>query len=256
MSDSALVPSGLSGNSKHAMVARALMQDIATGRYPVGSRLPSEPDLAVALGVSRQTLRASLRYLRELGLVVGSQGVGSFVRATVPSTQYSYAFDSVNDLLQYATGTVVQVLSRREFKLSSAQASWLGRKVGEIWFEVHTVRVTPKTNETIASSTILLPYIFGHVLEGMPDSKEPIFSLIEKKMGESITEIAQNISVAFADESHAAALGIANGEAVMCFERRYFGRTGDLIEVSRTLHPSNKFQYGMRVRIQSGLGTS
>lgn len=237
MIDSAVVPSGLGGNSKHAMVARALMRDIASGKYPVGSRLPAEPDFAIALGVSRQTLRAALRHLREMGLVAGSQGVGSFVKAAAPSMQYSYAFDSLHDLLQYAKGTVVQKLSRREFKLTAAQASWLGRKEGEIWLEVHTVRLSPDTGEPIASSTILLPYIYGHILEGPADSREPIFSLIEKCTGEPIMEIVQNISVAFADESHAAAMGIAVGEAVLCFERRYFGRMATLLRfLARSTH--------------------
>src|SRR5690554_946885 len=86
--------------AKHAQVARALIQDIRSGKYPVGAQLPSEPELTVAFGVSRQTIRAALRNLRDLGLVQGEQGVGSFVLSNQPSTRYGYSFDSVDDLLQ------------------------------------------------------------------------------------------------------------------------------------------------------------
>lgn len=252
MSDLTQVPSAISGNTKHAVIARALMQDIVSRKYPVGTQLPSEPELAQSLGVSRQTIRVALRHLRDLGLIAGAQGVGSFVKAGAPSTRLGYTFDSIRDLLQYANDTRVRMISRREITLTVEQATWLDRKPGEVWWEVHTVRVSPDSVSPVASSIILLPYVFGQVLTEVEKSSEAIFTLIERRMGESITEIVQNICIAYADELHAHALGVATGEAVMCMERRYFGRNGDLLEVSRTLHPADRFQYGMRVRVQSG----
>ncbi|MFC4279139.1 GntR family transcriptional regulator [Achromobacter aloeverae] len=249
MTRPAAASAAIPGNTKHAMVARALMQDIASGKYPVGAQLPSEPDLVAALGVSRQTIRTALRYLRDVGLISGSQGVGSFVRASAPSRRYGYAFDSVTDLVQYAADTVMRVLSRREITLTAEQAEWLGRKQGEAWWQVHTLRVTAGLGEPVASSVILIPYVFGQVLDEAEHSSEAIFSLIERRMGESITEIRQSISIARADDAHAEVLGVPPGDAVMCMERRYFGRTGDLLEVTRTLHPAEKFQYDMRVRV-------
>lgn len=44
-----------------------------------GTYLPSEPDLARQLGVSRATLREAMRSFEERGLVVRRQGVGTYV---------------------------------------------------------------------------------------------------------------------------------------------------------------------------------
>ncbi|WP_144148800.1 GntR family transcriptional regulator [Paraburkholderia sp. BCC1884] len=250
MSASQEVPSVISGNTKHAVVARSLMHDIVSGKYPIGAQLPSEPELALSLAVSRQTVRAALRHLRTLGLITGGQGVRSLVCAAAPFHRFGYTFDSLQHLLQYAANTKVHVISREEIRLNPAQSEWLGRKEGEVWWQVQTIRREPETDDPIASSTILLPYVYGHVLDELDASRETIFSLIERKMGESVTEILQNIQIAKVDAVHAAALSIAVGEAVMCIERRYFGRNGNLIEVSRTLHPSDKFEYSMRVRVQ------
>src|SRR5512141_3252113 len=63
------------GTTKHAVVARALLNDIARGKYPVGGMLPSEPQLTTVFGVSRQTIRMALRNLRDLGLIDGAHGV-------------------------------------------------------------------------------------------------------------------------------------------------------------------------------------
>jgi GntR family transcriptional repressor for pyruvate dehydrogenase complex len=61
-------------------VYEALAEQIADGRYPVGSRLPSELDLSKQFGVSRPVLRQALGRLRAEGLVTARQGAGNFVR--------------------------------------------------------------------------------------------------------------------------------------------------------------------------------
>lgn len=56
-----------------------LLLQISKGKYPVGSRLPSEHDLASSLGISRVTLRQALSLLQDDGLVRNERGKGHFV---------------------------------------------------------------------------------------------------------------------------------------------------------------------------------
>lgn len=51
---------------------------------PPESRLPSEPELARQMGVSRATLREAMRSFEGRGLIRRKQGVGTFVIARVP----------------------------------------------------------------------------------------------------------------------------------------------------------------------------
>lgn len=60
-------------------VAERLQAEILAGRLAAGSRLPSERELALALGVNRLTLRAALARLEALGLVTTRHGAGTLV---------------------------------------------------------------------------------------------------------------------------------------------------------------------------------
>ena len=55
---------------------RAMIQ---SGELPDGAQLPSEPELAKTLNISRSTLRAALSYLEYEGTVLRRRGVGTFV---------------------------------------------------------------------------------------------------------------------------------------------------------------------------------
>ena len=57
-----------------------LLNMLASGEYPEGSKLPSETQLSEQLGVSRNTIRTAMSKLIALGLVENQQGYGNCVR--------------------------------------------------------------------------------------------------------------------------------------------------------------------------------
>ena len=63
-------------------VVAQLREQITSGRWPVGSRIPIEPELAEQLGVARGTLREAVRALAHNGLLDIRQGSGTYVAAT------------------------------------------------------------------------------------------------------------------------------------------------------------------------------
>ncbi|SJN10641.1 Transcriptional regulator, GntR family [Leucobacter sp. 7(1)] len=62
-------------------VVERLRAEITEGRWPVGERIPPEPELMAQLGVARGTLREALRALQYTGMLEIRRGDGTFVRA-------------------------------------------------------------------------------------------------------------------------------------------------------------------------------
>ncbi|RDG39677.1 FadR/GntR family transcriptional regulator [Streptomyces corynorhini] len=63
-------------------VISELRNQITTGAWPVGSRIPTEPELVDQLGVARNTVREAVRALAHNGLLDIRQGSGTYVVAT------------------------------------------------------------------------------------------------------------------------------------------------------------------------------
>lgn len=72
------------GRRLYEHIAEALTQRITSGQYGIGSRLPSERDLAQSFAVSRPTIREAVIALELDGLVEVRLGSGVYVKRSTP----------------------------------------------------------------------------------------------------------------------------------------------------------------------------
>lgn len=99
--------------SRYSQAEQALRTLLETGGYRPGDKLPTEPELARQLGVSRATLREALRSFEQQGVIARRQGVGTFV---TPRPVYVESgleiLDSIEGLLG-SKGLAPQVVERQ-----------------------------------------------------------------------------------------------------------------------------------------------
>lgn len=86
---STLPPSSLPARRQSLanQVLSYLQQQIATGAFPVGSKLPAESELMAQLAVGRSTLREAMRVLAHMGLVEVQPGDGTYVCTPPPEAE-------------------------------------------------------------------------------------------------------------------------------------------------------------------------
>lgn len=66
-----------SSQQEYVRVATAIREQVAAGRWALGTLLPRELDLAAQHGVARATIGRALDILRTEGIIVTEKGVGS-----------------------------------------------------------------------------------------------------------------------------------------------------------------------------------
>ncbi|MGD9675922.1 MAG: FadR/GntR family transcriptional regulator [Candidatus Bipolaricaulia bacterium] len=70
-----------------AIAAEQIVEAIHRGDYPVGSRLPSEFELAEQMGVSRPSIREALSALQATAIIESRPGSGNYVLRAPSSTE-------------------------------------------------------------------------------------------------------------------------------------------------------------------------
>lgn len=78
-------------------IAEKLLNDFKSGiKYKPGDKLPNENDLSEEYGISRGTLRESIRILTAGGILEVRRGIGTFVAKTLPDNPVTDLFAVVN----------------------------------------------------------------------------------------------------------------------------------------------------------------
>lgn len=224
------------------------MQDIDSGKYQVGSLLPTEDGLAHRHGVSRHTVRQALRELREEGLIVSRPGIGTTVRARSGTPRFFSGVNTVSDLLQFVDATEMHVVAHGEVIADSALAGQLHCKAGQAWFEISILRKLPQHKLPLSYLKVYLRPEYADAVGLQKLLTRPIYSLVEARYGVRIVEVSQEITAANLSREMARALKAVEGQAAMRITRYYLDRNGSVIEIGIGHYPSGRYTQLSRFR--------
>lgn len=95
----------------HTQVSDFMRTRIATGQWSPGTKLPSEPTLAIELGVARGTLRRAVDDLASEGILSRVHGRGTFISNRPIETSMTTAFGTIAEELreqniEFTTSTI------------------------------------------------------------------------------------------------------------------------------------------------------
>ena len=234
--------------TKHRQVAEALESEITRGRWAVSSFLPSEMELAVRFGVSRQTVRSAIFSLIASGLVATQRGVGTKVLRKKTAPEYSQSLDNINALAYYARNTAVEVIRVQDVVITPELGSVVGANVGETWSHALTLRSAVGQAVPMGVSSVWVPVGSRQSILASRKSGLPVFLEVQKANKKMVSEVRQVLGACLPDKTQAQLLYCDPREALLRIQRWYHAADGTLLEMSDTLHPPSRFQYLMTLR--------
>ena len=239
---------------RYLQLAQTLLSEIETGKYPVGTQLPTEFALCDQFGVSRATAREAVKRLVQLGLVVRQQRIGTTVLAQSATQGYRQRVAGVSDLYQYATDTTLVIESRATPAINEAQALMLEATPGETWLHLRGRRHANGQALPICVTELWLHPAFRSIQGVHGPMTGAIHAAIEQQFGEVITKVEQEIRAVSISSTDALALQVKPHSAGLWICRRYRNRKGQLVELAASTHPADRFSYSTTMQREWGVG--
>ncbi|HEX4327035.1 MAG TPA: GntR family transcriptional regulator [Burkholderiales bacterium] len=235
----------------HGRLAEELLGRIRSGEWPVGATLPSENELSQAAGVSRHTLRHTLRTLEARGFIERRQGAPSKVISSTEPRIFSQDFNSIKELLRYPRNTYRENRVERAIECDRALQPVLKAPVGSSWFHIGAVRREETSGLALAWTDIYIQHRFARVVKTPNHNREMVFEQIERLFGVAIDRAEVEVQASLIGKQHAALLDAPAGSACLVVTRRYFDKQGHPFEVTVTRHPENRFSFGLELKSHS-----
>lgn len=251
MSQNLLPQSPLASGLRYQALAQALVDDISSGRYPVGGLLPTEFELVELYGVSRHTVREAIRRLHDLGLVTRQPGVGTRVRAQAPAARYVHSSEGIGDLFQYVREVNLTLTEKTEVIADDELAEFLECRPGQAWLRVRGRRHFLGEALPIALAEVYIAWPYRGVLDGVEAPSLPLYVMIEQAHGCRAVEVRQQVSAVLLDAEAAEAFGTKPGEAGLRVVRKYRTAGNELFEAAVNLHPGDRFSQSMTLRLEA-----
>ena len=230
----------------YQVVAERLFADIRSGTFPVGSEVPSEALLCQQFNVSRNTVREAIRLLEQSGVVSRRQGVGTRVERSDVQQRYVQTLATISDLWQYVQETSRKILRHDQIAARDAGVPLPGDP-GAVWHRVEALRYVEDEEHAIAWTQIFLPVAYGAVLEELGKDDTLICSLVESVYGVSAHSVQQEITAVEVPGTVARLLNVRAKSAGLAMLRQYSDDTGDIYEVTRSIHPMERYRYSMKI---------
>lgn len=239
----------LAHQPQYALIAQRLIEDITSGRYPVGSLLPPELELCTQFGVSRHTAREAIRRLQERGLVTRQRGIGTTVKASRVEGRYVQTTATIADLPRYVEDTLLVTTQAEEMIADEVLAELLKCPPGQRWVKVTGFRHVNKGKLPMALTDIYINAAYGGIRKLIGTMKVPVYTMIERQYSLTIVEVQQEISATIINSVDAKRLSVKPGSAGLVVTRRYLNDNDRIIEVAVNLHPADRFSYSMSMRL-------
>jgi DNA-binding GntR family transcriptional regulator len=229
-----------------------LKEAIVSGVYPVGSLLPTEDQLGEQYGISRYTVRAALRLLRDDNLVASRRGAGTVVVPPRVSDSDIHQVMSISDLVAFAMDTSFAIDSISMVTMDKSLAARTGLRSGEQWLQVRGLRLSQADLSAVCLAEYYINRSFAAVGRLLQRHTGPIFTLIEDMFGQGIVEVQQQISATLISPALAISLGVAAGSPALEVRRTYKTVDGIVAQVTINTHPASRFRHSMTMhRVRS-----
>ncbi len=230
-----------SGIPLYVQLKEILHEQIRTGVWNPGDRIPSEMDIRGHFAVSRATVRQAIIELEQEGLLVRQQGRGTFVcKPKIEWTLrnfYSYTRDLTERGLHPETRLLIFEIVLRKTIAREVFA------LGEQEPLIKLVRLRLAAGDPLMLETTYLPECFVPELTEEEVRAQALYTLLEEKYGMRLVRARESFEPILIDEFASKMLEVPKGSPALYLERVGALADGRCVELSQTIVRGDRSRY-------------
>ncbi len=237
---------------RYPLVAEKIIQSIKAGDYPVGSVLPSEPELSKKLKVSRSTLRAALAQLQSFGMIERRPRAGTRICADTVPPVYVHTMSASGDLLNFGGHTRRQIKLVENIVMDEELAGWMELPAGRRWLHVGQTRHPYDQDTVLCWTDVYIPAKYVELKSQIENYPGLFYTLIEQAYGVTVGEITQKIRACDVPPAVLQHFDNLHETKALNITRKYVTNTDTCVLASRTYLPNDRFDYSIMFTRQTG----
>jgi DNA-binding GntR family transcriptional regulator len=229
---------------RYQALADILQNEIESGVYPVGTRMPTELELCNRFSVSRFTVREALRRMIDNGMILRRQGSGTVVVSKNPTTMFVQKLNSIDELLQYSIDTRLKVKNSAAVEVDANTAKMIGCEPGTSWHKIESIRYLDEKSPICWTDVYVLPE-HKSLADRIGEDTTPVFMVLEKEFNVVAEEVTMDLFAGSIEESKAWEMGVEPSSPTLIIVRKYKDQNGRVFEVSVSEHPAGRFTFSI-----------
>ncbi|MDF7637877.1 trehalose operon repressor [Lactobacillus sp. ESL0791] len=227
--------------SKSDLIAQDITAKIRHQQFKINSFLPSESELTILYGTSRETVRKALDQLNSLGVIQKIRGKGSMVlnleKYSFPVSGIS-SFAELSQAMGMRTETIVLTLKKMKSLPALFQEKFPEEKEQKGIY-IERLRIINGKAEILDCDFLFTPPITELPLEAAQTS---IYSYLENKKGLEVSYATKAITVEKIGKQLQNKLGIEGNSAVLVASHNFLS-DATLFQLTLSYHDPQKFKF-------------
>ncbi len=228
-------------------LANKLAHRIATGRYPLGSQLPTELMLVETEKVSRNTVRAALQELKARGLIERQAHNGTRVISTGGARNFHQKLSSLRDLDDFGHNYGRRVTDIDFVTADRRLAEAINCAVGATFLRFVNTRTSNDPEDlAVVCTKVFINAAYGEtVTQARQHPETLIITFIEELFHKHCVQVKQSIQAVALPADIAKILGATAGEPALRILRHYLDAKEQVLEISVSYHPGRRYAFNM-----------
>jgi GntR family transcriptional regulator len=241
------LPRPARGVAAYLQIAEELGRRIERAELPPRTRLPTERQLSINLGVSRMTVRQALANLEERNLLVRVQGSGTFVADPKVRQRATRLRGFFEQSVEQGIVPTSRTISRNVIQATPALADALETKPGDELYAI--VRLRLAHDEPVVLERSFFP---ARLLPGLIDldlDHGSLYRLMEERYHARPVRGVQEMESVPARREEADLLKVPPGTPLMLLERTGWDAVGRPVEHARDLYRGDRSRFSMELSL-------